>query len=77
MEEIYQTKFQIKVVKMFEGWWSIGINLSHDEFETYIHINFFKWAISIGKLVYNEPSKYDIDIVEWSEKFNEVKEDNK
>ena len=51
MEEIYQTKFQIKVVKMFEGWWSVGINLSHDEFETYIHINFFKWAIYSFALV--------------------------
>lgn len=49
-------KFGIKVYKHMKGMWSFGICLSHDIDEMYIFINFFKWNISIGKLMLMENS---------------------
>lgn len=37
--------------KHYSDSWSFGVNLSHQDVETYIYISFFKWSISIGKLV--------------------------
>ena len=50
MEEI-KAKFGIKVDTRWEGMWSFGICLSHWTEETYIFINFWKWSVSIGKLI--------------------------
>lgn len=49
-----KSKFDIKINEHPNGWWSFGICLSHEEYsphqenETYLYINFFKWSISIG-----------------------------
>lgn len=43
-------KFRVKVEKMWKGWWSFGICLSHSDDETYLFINLFKWNVAIGKL---------------------------
>lgn len=45
-----KTKFGIIIDKLYKGRWSFGICLTHDEPETYLLINLFKWSISIGKL---------------------------
>lgn len=50
----YKTKYGIQVDKLSKRQWSFGICLSHDEFETYLFINFFKWTISIGKLLIDD-----------------------
>ena len=44
------TKFRVRVEKMWRGYWSFGICLSHNDDETYIFINIFKWNVAIGKL---------------------------
>lgn len=56
-------KFGIKIEKMWEGWWSFGICLSHSEDETYILINLFKWSVSIGNLYDDTELEFDAD--EW------------
>ena len=43
-------KFQIRLDKRYDGEWSFGIALSHIFKETYLHISFYKWQISIGYL---------------------------
>ena len=43
-------KFGIKVDKMWKGWWSFGMCLSHSLNETYLFINLIKISISIGFL---------------------------
>lgn len=43
-----EVKFQTKIDKNPSGWWSFGLCLSHQNEETYVYINFFKWSISIG-----------------------------
>lgn len=60
MMELYNTKFGIQTYKDPKGWWSFGINLSHSVDETYLHINFFRWHISIG-ILYMEEEEYFID----------------
>lgn len=45
-----KTKFGIKIDKMYKGWWSFGVCVSHADTETYLFINLFKWSISIGWL---------------------------
>lgn len=45
-----KTKFGIIVDKLYKGRWSFGICLTHDEPETYLYINIFKWSIVIGKI---------------------------
>jgi len=45
-----KSKFGIKVNKQLPGAWSFGICLTHWERETYIYINFWMWAVSIGKM---------------------------
>lgn len=45
-----KTKFGISVIKLRHGCWSLGINISHDELETYVYISLFKWTITIGKI---------------------------
>ncbi len=40
--------FRVKIDKQPIGWWSFGICLSHQDEETYVYINLFKWSISIG-----------------------------
>lgn len=37
-----KTKFGIKIDKMYKGWWSFGVCVSHADTETYLFINFFK-----------------------------------
>ena len=43
-------KFGIRVDKHCDGMWSFGIAFAHFFEETYLHINFYKWCISIGYL---------------------------
>lgn len=31
--------------------WSVGVSLNHDKPETYIFISFWKWSITIGKII--------------------------
>lgn len=50
MEET-KAKFGIKVDTQWDNAWSFGICLSHWNEETYIFINFWKWSVSIGKLI--------------------------
>lgn len=50
MPEKCGCKFGIKVDKVSERMWSIGICLSHCFDETYLFINLVKWSISIGWL---------------------------
>ena len=45
-----KTKFRIRVDKLDEHFWSFGVHFSHMWEETYLHINFYKWCISIGFL---------------------------
>ncbi len=44
-------KYGVEIDKMRKHQWSFGICISHDEAETYLFINFFKWSISIGRLL--------------------------
>ena len=46
-----KSKFGVDVVKHDKDQWSFGICLSHWLDETYIYINFFRYSISIGKIV--------------------------
>lgn len=50
MPDSYDLKYKVQVDKMNENQWSFGVCLSHEEDETYLFINFYKWSISIGKL---------------------------
>ena len=45
------SKWGIKVEEMMEDQWSLGVCISHWWEETYVFINFFKWSISIGKIM--------------------------
>lgn len=45
-----RTKFGIKIDKMWDGWWSFGMCLSHSLNETYLFINLIKISVSIGFL---------------------------
>lgn len=53
MEENAKAKFGVLFEKQQPEYhmWSFGICLSHWEEETYLYINFFRWSISIGKLI--------------------------
>lgn len=44
-----KTKFGISISELSKGWWSFGIDISHEESEIYVSINLFKWSIDIGK----------------------------
>mgnify|MGYP000776856593 CR=1 FL=1 len=46
-----KTKWDIQIDRMNKHQWSFGICISHYRPETYLFINFFKWSISIGKLL--------------------------
>ena len=48
-----KVKWGIKIDKLYKNHWSFGICISHQEEETYLFINLFKWSISIGKLLYD------------------------
>lgn len=50
MNEHNKTRFRIKPYKYPKNTWSFCIGLSHCVDETYLYINFFRWAISIGYL---------------------------
>lgn len=50
MNEYSGLKLGLKVIKNPKEMWSISIGLSHFVDETYLHINFFRWSISIGYL---------------------------
>ena len=47
-------KFGIKVDKLWDKMWSIGVCISHSFDETYLFINLVKWSISIGWLMQYE-----------------------
>ena len=46
-------KWRIRINKIDKGYWIFGINFVHRSFwkDTYLHISFFRWEISIGYLV--------------------------
>ena len=46
-----EVRWGISIEKMMENQWSVGISLSHLWDETYLFINFFKWTVSIGKVM--------------------------
>lgn len=46
-----KTEFKISVDKIDRGRWSFGMCLAHDEPETYLFVNLFKWSISIGRFI--------------------------
>lgn len=46
-----EVRWGINVDTMMSGQWSLGICFSHWMDETYLFINFFKWTISIGKVM--------------------------
>ena len=48
MNDKQSTKFGIRVDKMSEHQFSIGLCFSHWVDETYLCLNLFKWTISIG-----------------------------
>ena len=48
-----KVKFGVKIDKHSYGWWSFGMCLSHFYDETYLHINLFKYTVSIGFLYKN------------------------
>lgn len=50
MNEHSGLKLGLKVIKNPKEMWSVSIGLSHFVDETYLHINFFRWSISIGYL---------------------------
>ena len=57
-----KVKWGIQIDKLYKNQWSFGICISHQEEETYLFINLFKWSISIGKLLYDpfeDENKYD------------------
>ena len=55
----YKTKWRIQIDKMYEHQWSFGVCISHYKPETYLFINFFKWSISIGKLLVDLEETYE------------------
>lgn len=63
-------KFRTKVDKHPNGWWSFGVCLSHQDKETYVYINFFKWSISIG-FMYD-----DFDYEYWHDKYEDCEYKN-
>ena len=57
-----KVKGGIQIDTLYKNQWSFGICISHQEEETYLFINLFKWSISIGKLLYDpfeDENKYD------------------
>lgn len=48
-----KVKWDIHIDKLYKNQWSFGFCISHQEEETYLFINLFKWSISIGKLLSN------------------------
>lgn len=50
MREKLKGKFRVTGYKCMKGQWSIGIAITHDEYETYLYINLFKWSVAIGIL---------------------------
>ena len=46
-----KTEFEIRIDKEGKGRWSLGMCLSHDNPETYFSISFFKWNISIDRII--------------------------
>lgn len=45
-----KTKFRIACMPYLKGMWSFGFGLSHEDRETYIWFNLFKWNIEIGMM---------------------------
>lgn len=50
MGEKQKGRFGIISNKYTKGQWSFGIAIMHDEYETYLYINLFKWSVAIGIL---------------------------
>lgn len=50
MSEKECVRFGIKVDRMWERQFSIGLAFSHWDAETYLYISFIKWTIAIGFL---------------------------
>ena len=50
MGEKQKGKFGVTGYKLMKGRWSIGIAITHDEYETYLYINLVKWSVAIGIL---------------------------
>lgn len=50
MREKQKDKFGVTCNKLMKGQWSIGIAITHDEYETYLYINLIKWSVAIGIL---------------------------
>lgn len=50
MSDDNNVRWCIEKYKQFNGKWSIGIGLTHDDFDTYLFINLFKWAFAIGRM---------------------------
>lgn len=50
MAEKQRGKFRVIRYKLLKGEWSIGIAITHDEYETYLYINLIKWSVAIGIL---------------------------
>ena len=48
MGEKQKGKFGVTGYKLFKGQWSLGFAITHDEYETYLYINFIKWSVAIG-----------------------------
>ena len=44
-------KFGIRVDTLRKCAWAFGIRLLHWNKETYLYINFWKWAVLIGKII--------------------------
>lgn len=59
MRDKYITK-HLHITKRTDGW-SICLGITRDTVlnEFYLHINLFKWSISIGKI--NDSSSFDLD----------------
>ncbi len=50
MGEKQKGKFGVTGNKLMKGQWSFGFAITHDEYETYLYINLFKWSVAIGIL---------------------------
>jgi len=43
-------RFGVTGHKYMKGQWIFGIAITHDEYETYLYVNLFKWSVAIGIL---------------------------
>ena len=50
MKEEQRGKFRVIGYKQRKGAWSVGIEITHDDYETYLYINLVKWSVAIGIL---------------------------